>query len=227
MRPEEGKPMTPPMVAQGVVLAYLRVSTDEQGVSGAGLAAQRRAILAEAERRGWTVADIHWIEDIASGKDRKRPGLQLALDALKRGDASVLCVAKMDRLSRSLLDFTAIMSEAQTQGWALIALDCPADPSTPTGEAMASVLTVFSQLERRLIGERTRNALAEKRAEGVQLGRPRMLPDDVRKRIMAERNEKRTLRTIANALNDDGVPTAHGGKRWYPSTVRQVLASRS
>jgi DNA invertase Pin-like site-specific DNA recombinase len=220
--------MTPPAVAQGVVLAYLRVSTDEQKLSGAGLAAQRRAILAEAERRGWDVADIRWVEDVASGKDRKRPGLQIALEALKCGDASVLCVAKTDRLSRSLLDFTSMMAEAQKQGWVLIALDSPADPTTAAGEAMANVMMAFSQMERRLIGERTKAALAERKAEGVLLGgyrgggRKSGVPAGVRARILSEREAGRSYAVIASSLNDDKVPTAQSGRQWYPSTVRNI-----
>ncbi len=207
-------------------IGYLRVSTDEQANSGAGIAAQRAAILAEAQRRGWSEADVQWIEDAGySGKDTRRPGIRLALEVLKRGDAAGLVVAKMDRLSRSLLDFTQIMAEAQRQGWALVALDCPADPSTPTGEAMASILATFSQLERRLIGQRTREALAIKRAEGVRLGRPRVLAAEVVARVVREREAGRSLRAIAAALDAEGVPTAQGGVRWYASTVRAVLAS--
>src|SRR3954452_16098812 len=175
-------------------IAYLRVSTDEQANSGAGIEAQRASILAEALRRGWEEADIRWIEDAGySGKDTRRPGLRLALEVLKRGESSGLVVAKMDRLSRSLLDFTQIMAAAQKQGWALIALDCPADSSTPTGEAMASILATFSQLERRLIGQRTREALAVKRSEGVRLGRPRSLSAEVVERVVREREAGRSL----------------------------------
>lgn len=128
-------------------LAYLRVSTSEQADSGAGLAAQRAAILAEARKRGWS--EVRFIEDAGySGKDTRRPGLRLALEVLKRGEAAGLVVAKMDRLSRSMLDFTSIMGTAQRQGWVLLALDCPADPSTPMGEAVANVMMTFAQLER-------------------------------------------------------------------------------
>lgn len=211
------------------VIAYLRVSTAEQGESGAGLAAQRAAILAEAQRRGWREADIDWIEDIASGKDRKRPGLQLALDSLRHGAASVLVVSKMDRLSRSLLDFTSIMAEAQKQGWTLLALDSPADTSTAAGEAMANVMMTFSQLERRLIGERTKAALAARKAEGVKLGGARpgggrrsAVPPAIRARIRREREEGRSLGAIAAALNDENVPTAQGGAKWHKSTVSVV-----
>ena len=204
------------------VLAYLRVSTGEQADSGAGIEAQRQAILAEAERRGWSI--VEFIEDTGfSGKTTNRPGLRLALDMLTRGDANVLVVSKMDRLSRSLLDFLTIMGEAERQGWALIALDSPADPSTPAGEAMASVMMAFAQLERRLIGQRTREALAVKRAAGVRLGRPPSIDASIARRIRRERKSGRTLREIAQRLNADGVPTARGG-RWYASTLQRVLA---
>ena len=215
--------MNPAVLPGTRVIGYLRVSTDEQVKSGAGIEAQRASILAEAERRGWSAADVQFIEDAASGKSTKRAGLQLALAALKRGDASALVVAKMDRLSRSLLDFTSIMAEAQRQGWALIALDCPADPSTPTGEAMASIMATFAQLERRLIGQRTREALAVKRDEGVQLGRPRSLPAKIRKRVQREHAAGASLSAIARALNAENVPTAHGGAQWHASTVRKLV----
>ena len=204
------------------VLAYLRVSTGEQAESGAGIEAQRQAILAEAARRGWS--NVEFIEDSGfSGKTINRPGLRAALDMLKRGEATVLVVSKMDRLSRSLLDFVTIMAEAERQGWSLVALDCPADPSTPAGEAMVSVMAAFSQLERRLIGQRTREALAVKRAAGVRLGRPPAIDDAVEQRIRAERASGATLRGIADHLNDDGIPTARGG-RWHASTLQRVLA---
>jgi DNA invertase Pin-like site-specific DNA recombinase len=206
-------------------IGYLRVSTGRQADSGAGIEAQRTAILAEATRRGWAAADVQFIQETASGKNAKRPGLELAREALASGDAGALVVSKMDRLSRSLLDFASIMQEAQKQGWALIALDCPVDLTTPMGEALAAIIATFAQLERKMIGERTRDALAEKRAAGIKLGRPRILSDDVRERIVAEHEEKRTLRTIADALNTDNVPTAHGGKQWHPSTVRAVLGA--
>src|SRR5215203_5002297 len=160
------------------VLGYLRVSTSEQADSRAGLEAQRAAILAEAERRGWS--EVAFIEDAGwSAKDLKRPGLQMALAMLKGREADALVVSKMDRLSRSLLDFAGIMQRAQREGWALLALDSPADLTTPSGEAMAGVMAVFAQLERRLIGERTRAALAQRREAGVVLGRPQAIPDDV------------------------------------------------
>jgi DNA invertase Pin-like site-specific DNA recombinase len=204
------------------VLGYVRVSTDEQKQSGAGLEAQRQAIIAECKRRGWQLVEV--IEDAGySAKDLKRPGVQEALRALEDGDARALVVAKLDRLSRSMIDFTALMGRAQKQGWALVALDCAVDTTTPAGEAMANVLATFAQFERRLIAQRTREALAAKKAAGVRLGRPPVIPRSVVSRISLERKAGRSLAAIADGLNADEVPTAQGGKQWYPATIRYVL----
>src|SRR5438105_9738745 len=116
------------------VLGYARVSSEEQTISGAGLAAQRASITQECERRGWQLIEL--VEDAGfSAKDLKRPGIQEALRALKEGDAKALVAAKLDRLSRSMIDFTGLMAMAQKQGWALVALDCAVDTTTPAGEA--------------------------------------------------------------------------------------------
>jgi DNA invertase Pin-like site-specific DNA recombinase len=204
------------------VIGYVRVSTDEQGMSGAGLQAQRRVIVAACERRGWQLVEV--LEDAGySAKDLKRPSLQEALRILEAGDASALVVAKLDRLSRSMLDFTALMGTAQKQCWALVALDCAVDTSTPTGEAMANMLATFAQFERRLIAQRTKEALAVKRASGVRLGRPPVLPQTVVRRIQGQRARGDSFRKIATDLNEAGVPTAQGGRQWYAATVRHVL----
>lgn len=205
------------------VIGYVRVSTDEQADSGAGLAAQRSAIAEDARRRGWTLVDVR--EDAAaSGKSLSgRPGLTAALEAVEDGTADALIVAKLDRLSRSLLDFAALMERSQRKGWSLVALDLGVDTSTPSGEMMANVLAVFAQFERRLIGQRTREALAAKRAAGARLGRPPALPMSVRRRISRERARGESLAAIADHLNADKVPTAQGGKQWYPATIRKVL----
>src|ERR1700692_362993 len=192
------------------VVGYVRVSTDEQSGSGAGLGAPRQAIIAECHRRGGTLIEV--IEDAGwSAKDLKRPGVQEALRVLKEGDAKALVAAKLDRLSRSMIDFTGLMAMAQKQGGALVALDGAVDTTTPAGEAMANVLATFAQFERRLIGQRTREALAAKRASGVRLGRPVSLPSAVSKRIASERKAGRSLAAIADMLNEEQVPTAQGG----------------
>ena len=206
-------------------VAYLRVSTDEQADSGAGLAAQRSTVEAEAARRGWTLVSVH-VDAGASGKSMTgRPALAAALSAVTAGEADVLLVAKLDRLSRSLLDFASLMARSQAEGWSLVALDLGVDTSTPAGEFMASVMASAAQWERRIIGQRTRDALSVKRQQGVQLGRPPLIPDDVAKVIQQHRASGLSIRAIADRLSADQVPTVGGGSRWSPSSVQRVLQS--
>jgi DNA invertase Pin-like site-specific DNA recombinase len=190
-------------------------------MSGAGLEAQRQAIVAECRRRGWELVET--VEDRGySAKDLRRPGVQEALRTLEEGGAKALVVAKLDRLSRSMLDFAAVMARAQKQNWALAALDVAVVSSTPAEEAMVHMLATFAQFERRLIAQRTREALAIKKAQGVQLGRRPTVPQAVVRRIQRQRARGDTFRKIATDLNRDAVPTAQGGREWYAATVRHV-----
>jgi DNA invertase Pin-like site-specific DNA recombinase len=204
------------------LVGYVRVSTAEQADSGAGLVAQRDAITAAVRQRSWKLVRV--IEDAGlSAKSLERPGLTEALTMIEGGDADGLLVSKLDRLSRSLLDFSTLMERSRRKGWAIVALDLGVDTTTPAGEMMANVLATFSQFERRLIGQRTKDALAVKKAEGVQLGRPRTLDDKTVARIVKMRDRGLSLAAIAKKLTDEGAPTAQGGARWYPSTVNHVL----
>lgn len=216
----------PPAATGAPLVGYVRVSTDEQAGSGLGLRAQREAIKRDCEHRGRTLGVIY--SDTASGRSMdRREGLQQALSELENGTASGLIVAKLDRLSRSLLDFASLMERSRSEGWSLIALDLGVDTSTPQGELMASVLATFSQFERRLIGQRTRDALAELKAQGVELGRPRLLGDDLAERVRSMRSGGMTLQAIADTLNAEGVPTATGQGIWKTGTVHHLISRRA
>jgi DNA invertase Pin-like site-specific DNA recombinase len=206
------------------VIGYQRVSTEEQAASGLGMADQRSVIEGEAARRGWT--DLTFLADDGfSAKNLARPGISRALNLLSAGEASTLVVSKLDRLSRSILDFVSLMERARREGWQLVVLDLAVDTSTPSGSLMANVLASFAEYERRLISARTSAALQAKKAQGARLGRPRAVPAEVASRILSARRAGATLRAIAEALNDDGVPTVNGGRSWYASTVAGVLRS--
>lgn len=204
-------------------VAYLRVSTAEQAGSGAGLGAQQETIEREATHRGWDLVELFTDSAVSGRSITGRPALQRALEAVEGGEADVLVVAKLDRLSRSLLDFATLMARAQRQGWNLVAIDLGIDLSTPAGEFLASIMASAAQWERRIIGQRTKEALAVRKSQGVRLGRPVSLGDDVTERVRSLREQGATLAAIAATLNDDGTPTAQGGARWHPSTVRGVL----
>ena len=203
-----------------IVLGYRRVSTQEQVASGAGLDAQRTTLDAEAQRRGWTIEDV--VDEGLSAKDMNRPALTDALDRLDRGEADILVATKLDRVSRSVADFARLLDRANASGWRLVLLDSGIDTSTPAGEFVANTLASAAQYERRLISQRTKDGLAAKRAAGVRLGRPSVIPADIVQRIVAARTGGTSIRGIAALLNADGVPTAKG-KPWTGSTIQAVL----
>ena len=196
------------------------MSTEEQAASGAGLDAQRAAIAAEAERRGLPII-AECADEGVSGSRHDRPGLTAALDSLDSGAASVLMVAKLDRLSRSVPLVYDVMDRSRRNGWALVALDLGVDTTTPAGEMMSGIASVFAQFERRLISQRTRDALAVRKAQGVHLGRPRAVTDEARARIVQLRGEGLAWRAVADAMTAEGWPTGHGGT-WLANTARRI-----
>lgn len=105
----------------------------------------------------------------------KRPQLSAALEAVRTREAAILVSAKLDRLSRSVRDAADLVKQSGREGWQLVTLDCAVDTS-PSGRGRRVDECVL-QLERRLISERTRSALAARKAARVQLGTPTQVPD--------------------------------------------------
>jgi len=203
-----------------MIIGYTRVSTEEQGRSGLGRAAQRKAIAAHANAKEW---DVVWLYDEGlSAKSLNRPALQEALVLLKRGDAQAIVVSKLDRLSRSVQDFAGLLAVARKQHWAVNALDVGVDTTTPGGELVAHVMAAVAQLERRTVGERTSVALKAAQKRGVKLGRPRTISKDAEARVYEIRALGLSYKRIAAQLNEENVATAHGGT-WHASTVSTLL----
>jgi DNA invertase Pin-like site-specific DNA recombinase len=205
------------------VAGYVRVSTSEQANEGAGLEAQAHAITREAERRGWTVC-IYTDAGISGKALDGRDALREALSYVEGRKGSILVVAKLDRLTRSLRDFADLLERSRRKGWALVALDLNVDTSTPSGEMLANVVASVAQYERRLIGVRTKDAMAVHRLNGAKYGRRRGVPEGVRREIVKRRMSGESFAAIADRLNARAVATSFGGLRWYPSTVRVVTS---
>ena len=157
------------------VITYARVSTEEQGDSQLGLEAQKLALNNWCLPRFQIEMRCH-LTDVASASTTERPGLERALLALKLGEYDTLVVTKLDRLSRSVADFAELCERAQTEGWAIIALDIGVDMTTATGKMVANILMSVAQWEREMIGQRTREALAAKKARGERAGGPEPKP---------------------------------------------------
>lgn len=215
------------------IILYTRVSTDRQGKSGLGLEAQRKACEQFAIQHGYEI--VQTIEEVETGKGAdaldRRPRLATALSEAKKYKCPVL-VAKLDRLSRDV----AFISGLMAKGVSFIVAELGPDVES----FMLHIYAALAEKERRLISDRTKAALAMKKAMGIKLGNRTNLAEAQRKGLK-ERLRRAdqfaanvlpviqsiketglmTYAGIAEALNMRGVPTARGGM-WYPSTVQKI-----
>jgi DNA invertase Pin-like site-specific DNA recombinase len=208
------------------VIGYARLSKSSE--EGHSIPAQERAIAAYCERTGLELLRVE-VDDGVSGRSmKKRPALARALDACRAGEASGLVAARLDRVTRSLLDFARLVEDAEKHRYSLVVIDQAFDLSTPHGRAMAGMLAVFSQYERDLISARTRSALAHVKKNGSKSGRKignpafKPVPAAVAALIRELRAGGATYREIAETLQARGFPTARGGARWRPETIRNI-----
>lgn len=191
------------------VLGYIRRSTALQAIS---VEVQKQQLTDAAELLGWGELEL-CIEDAASGRSMTgRPVLAQALAELKAGRADVLAVAKMDRLSRSVADFSTLLNTADREGWHVICMDLNVDTRTITGRAMAQMTAVFAEMERRRIGERTREALAKLKSQGKHVGRPSHIPEATVERISALHAGGLSASAIARMFNAEGVSKGPAAK---------------
>jgi DNA invertase Pin-like site-specific DNA recombinase len=220
------------MLTEAIV--YLRVSSERQGRSGLGIEAQREAVATFAAREGLILAGEFVEVETGKGSDAldRRPELAAALSAARRLKCPVI-VAKLDRLSRDVHFISGLM--AQRVPFIVAELGADADPF------MLHLYAALAEKERQLISERTKAALAAKKASGATLGNRTNLPEAARmgaastraaadafaKNVLPVVEQIRSagavsLRSIAKALNARGVRTARGGT-WQASTVRNLL----
>lgn len=202
------------------VVGLLRASTRDQAENGVSFDQQRDAIEHAARCRGWQIVTI--LDEQASGAAKQRPVRDAAVALVESGGADALVASKLDRLSRSVVDFGTLVERAAANNWTLLVLDMDLDTGTPVGRMLAHMVSVFAAFERETISARTVAALAVKRSQGVKLGRPSTLPADVELRIKAARAAGQSWQAIADQLNEDAIPTPAGGRRWYPTGTRRV-----
>lgn len=213
-------------------ISYRRVSTNEQGKSGAGLEAQAAAIATFVAAHGGEIISDH--VEVLSGGDNGRPVLTKAMAEAKRRRCAVI-VSKLDRLSRDVHFISGLM--AARIPFVVVELGPDVDPF------MLHIYAAVAQQERALISARTKAALAAKKAQGVRLGNPTNIVEagrlgnaaysaqaearkaNVRPIIDSIRAAGVTsLKAIAAALNARGVKTSRGGE-WSATQVSRVLAA--
>jgi DNA invertase Pin-like site-specific DNA recombinase len=220
------------------VIGYVRVSTQEQADGGVSLAAQEAKVRAYAALHDLELVDVI-IDAGQSAKTLNRPGLQRALAMLKGRKADGVVVAKLDRLSRNVGDWNDLIDGyfGEKAGKSLMSVADSIDTRTAAGRLVLNVLMSVAQWEREAIGERTRDALAHKKAKGERTGQVPfgyILADDgvtlnpepaeqeaiaIARRLRAE---GLTIRKIVGEMNSRGVATKEGA-RWHIATVQRAL----
>jgi site-specific DNA recombinase len=211
------------------VIAYLRVSTNDQATEGVSLPMQRDRLIAYAVAMDLSL--VHIIEDAGvSAKTLDRPGLQQAFALLDQRAADGLLVLKLDRLTRSVRDLGELLERYFSKDFALLSVSDSIDTRSAAGRLILNVLTSVAQWEREVIGERTREALAHLKRQGKKLGAPVLERNDAGKltqqRAVELRAEGWSLRRIAGQLREEGHATSQGGS-WQAETVRLLLARSS
>lgn len=214
------------------VIAYLRVSTEEQGNSKLGLEGQRAALHEYASRQGYELAEV--AVEVASGKGAdlaRRPVLADVLQRARKSGRRVL-VAKLDRLSRDVAFIARLMAER-------VAFEV-AELGPEVDSFMLHIHAAVAEQERRRISERTKAALAAKRARGEPLGnlenlertrgkggatlsrRADRFAEGLRDVLETIGARELSSRAVARKLNALRVPTSAGGQ-WQHKTAARVM----
>lgn len=210
-------------------IAYIRVSTQQQGRSGLGLEAQRDVVERFIQAQGSNLLCEYVEVETAAGANAldQRPQLRAALAHAKRERATLL-IAKLDRLARNVHFITGLIES----GVDFICADMP-----HANKVMLQMYAVMAEWERDQISLRTRSALAARRARGLPLGSRQNLQNvNARKTAAADAFAKSmqgivlglsqrnlTQHQIAEELNAVGIKTASSGK-WSQTKVSRLLA---
>lgn len=214
-------------------IGYIRVSTQGQADDGVSLDAQRAKIVAWCELNDAELVAVFEDAGISGASMNGREGLHAALKATGKGMA--LVSYSISRLARSTRDMLDIAERLDKRGADLVSLTEKIDTTTAAGRMVFKMLAVLADFERDQIGERTKMALAHKRAKGeVYAATPfgfeavegRLVEVKREAKIVAEilrmREAGRSFAHIADTMNARSIAGKRGG-RWYASTVRYVI----
>jgi site-specific DNA recombinase len=231
---------------------YTRKSTDENlDTEFNTLDAQREsaeAYIASQREEGWVVLPDHYDDGGYSGGNLERPALQRLLTEVEAGNIDCVVVYKVDRLSRSLLDFTRVIEVFEEKGVSFVSVTQQFNTTNSMGRLVLNVLLSFAQFEREIIGERIRDKLAATRRKGKYIGGVPVYGYDVdreRKRLVVNPEEARLVRhvfqrfieigsttRVAQELNDQGLRTkawttkkgiVRGGAAWNKAHIYRML----
>jgi site-specific DNA recombinase len=216
-------------------IGYIRVSTQGQVEDGVSLDAQEAKVRAWADLNGAEDVVIFRDEGISGKRSDNRPGLQSALDTVGKGDA--LVIYSLSRLSRSTKDTLSLSEILQKKDADLVSLSEKIDTTSASGKMVFRLLAVLNEFERDQISDRTRFALAHKKANGEKTGGDVPFGYKVRSGKLSRNAEEQkainmildlhskgySLQCICGALQKDGYKTKRGNLTWQPKVVSRIV----
>jgi site-specific DNA recombinase len=218
------------------VAIYTRVSTEDQAKEGFSLANQLARLKAYAEARDWTLAK-KYVDDGHSGRSTNRPAYQRMMQ--QKDEWDVLLVLKMDRIHRNSKNFMEMMEDLNEWGKEFASMSESLDTSTAMGRFVMDIIQRIAQLESEQIGERVYWGMSQKAKDGAgrlgfqppygyafQDGRFVIVPQEAEivERIYEQFLGGTSMHAIADGLQEDDVPTKHGGK-WARQTIAKILTN--
>jgi site-specific DNA recombinase len=217
-------------------IGYVRVSTEQQVNDGVSIDLQIEKIKQYCHLYNHELLDII-VDAGISAKNLKRPGITSVLQLLDNNEADALIVYKLDRLTRSLADWSTLIKDYfnEKSGKTLLAVVDQIDTSTASGRMCLNLMMTVYQWEREVISERTKAALHHKKSKGQPLGSAKfgsnitqsnitlnLAEREILNLILELRTKGYTLQQIANYLNENNYLSKRG-KSWHQRTVKNVI----
>jgi DNA invertase Pin-like site-specific DNA recombinase len=219
------------------VYGYARVSTTGQAEDGVSLDAQTAKVKAWCEVNDCEFGGVEVDAGISGKRADNRPALQTVLDKVCR-EKGVLVVYSLSRLARSTKDTILIAERLEKAGANLVSLSERIDTTSASGKMVFRMLAVLAEFERDLVSERTKGALAHKKAKSERVGQVpfgysladdgvTLVPDAREQEVIGIirqlKSDGYTLREIATELERQGIKTKEGATTWQPTTISRIL----
>ena len=217
-------------------IGYIRVSTEEQAREGVSLAHQEEKVRAYAKLHEMTLVEVVADEGLSAKSLAARPGAWRVLEAAFNGEVDAVIVYKLDRLFRNAREALTTAEDLDEKGVALHSVTQSIDTKSAMGKFFFQIMAAAAEMERNLISERTRDALAHKKASGEAYNHAPYGWDVVDGRLVENGDEQHAIKImtewrarhrksyqqIADMLNETGTSSKKGGL-WHAQTVKNVL----
>jgi DNA invertase Pin-like site-specific DNA recombinase len=218
-------------------IGYIRVSTEDQAREGVSLDNQKSKIMTYCELKDLDLIEI--IEDAGiSAKNLNRPGVQRVLEMVRKKEVNAVVVYKLDRMFRSTEDALQTTRRFDKWGISFHSIHETLDTKSAMGKFFFTLVAALAEMERGIIGERTKAALAHKRANGEKTGGDvpygydldetgHLVENEAEQkaiRLIHDLNQKGySLREICRELEKEGHRTKTGKISWNPKTVSMII----